>query len=114
MGPVSLEEPIFPLHDHAEVLIVEEEHLDGDIFAGAGGQFLDIHEDAPVAIDVDDERFRVGDLGPHRRRQAEAHRSQTARREPRPRPAELVELCGPHLVLAHPDRDDRVALGCQP
>ena len=114
VGPIPLEEAVLPLHDHAEVLVVEEQHLDRDVLTGAGGEFLDVHEDAAVAVDVDDERVGVGHLGSHRGWEAEAHRPQAARRDPRPRPAELVELGGPHLVLADPDGDDRVALGRQP
>ena len=114
MGTVSLVEPVLPLHHHAEVLVVEEQHLDGDVFTVAGGELLDVHEDAAVSIDVDNERLWMGDLGPHRRRQSESHRAQATRGEPRPGATELVELCRPHLVLAHADRDDRVAFGREP
>ena len=71
-------------------------------------------EDAAVSIDVDNERLWMGDLGPHRRRQSESHRAQATRGEPRPGATELVELCRPHLVLAHAHRDDRVAFGREP
>ena len=46
----------------------------------------------------------MGDLGPDRGGQAEAHRPQAAAGKPGPRLAELVELGRPHLVLAHARR----------
>ena len=114
VGAVPLEEAILPLHHHAEVLVVEQEHFHRDVLGLAGGQLLDVHQDAAVAIDVDHERVGTGHLRPHRRRQAEAHRAEAARGEPRSRPAEGVELGGPHLVLAHADGNHRVLLGREP
>ena len=41
--PITLMEAVFPLHDHPEVLVVEQQHLHWELFAEAGGQFLNVH-----------------------------------------------------------------------
>ena len=114
MGPIALEEPILPLDHHPEVLVVEQQHLDWDVFRPAGGKLLNVHQDAAVAVDVDNERPGAGHLGSHRCRQPEAHRAQPARREPGPRPAKLEKLGRPHLVLTHAHGHDCVAVGREP
>ena len=78
MRPIALKESVFPLHHHAKVLVIEEQHFDGNIFAVARREFLDVHEDAPVAVDVHHERLRVSHLCAHGRRQTEAHRAKPA------------------------------------
>ena len=103
-------EPVLPLHDHAQVLVVEHDDLDRQLLAMDGGQLLDIHEEAAVAVDVDDQGVGEGGLGAHRGGQAIAHRSQSARGDPGPRVLEPAPLRGPHLVLADAGRHDELAL----
>ena len=80
MGPVALHEAVFPLHDHAQVLVVEQQHLHRQLLAEAGGQLLDVHLEAAVAVDVDHEPVGELALRAHRGGQAEAHRAQAAAR----------------------------------
>ena len=68
VGPVALHEAVFPLHDHAEVLVVEQQHFHGQVFAEAGGQLLDVHLEAAVAVDIDHEAIGELALHAHRRR----------------------------------------------
>ena len=82
VGPVAGHEPIFPLDDHAQMLIVQQQHFDRQILAVAGGQFLDIHLKTAVAIDIDDQGVRMGGLGAHRGGQTESHRSQPGTGQP--------------------------------
>ena len=95
-------------------MLFKQQHLDRQFFAVAGGHFLDVHQQAAVAVDVDHQLVGMGRLGAHGGRQAEAHRAQPAAGEPAPRLAELVILGRPHLMLAHADGDDSVAILGQP
>ena len=104
-------EPVFPLHDHAQVLIVEHDHLDRQLLAMDRGQLLNVHDKAAVAVDVDDERVREGGLCSHRGGQAIAHRPQAARGDPGAGMLQLGPLGGPHLMLADSGRHDELALG---
>ena len=108
VSPVTLEEAIFPLHHHAQMLVVQQQHLDRQTLAMAGRQFLDVHLETAIAVDVDYQRIRKGHLGSHRRWQAEAHRAQARAGEPSSGAAELVELGGPHLVLTDAYGNDRI------
>ena len=111
VGPVARVEPVLPLDDHAEVLVVQHDHLDRQVLAVDRGQLLDVHQEAAVAVDVDDQGVGEGGLGPHRGGQAEAHRAEAAGGDPGPRPLELGPLGGPHLVLADAGGHDELALG---
>ncbi len=55
---------VLPLHHHAEVLVVENDGLGRDLLDARGGQFLDVHQERAVAVDVDHLLVRAGDLGP--------------------------------------------------
>ena len=65
VGAVALHEAVFPLNNHAQVLVVEQHDFDRQLFADAGGQFLNIHQDATVAVDIDHELVRIGSRGTH-------------------------------------------------
>ena len=108
LGAVATEEAIFPLHHHPEVLIVQNHHLCGDLFGVASRQFLNVHEETAVAVDVDDEVIGVRDFGPHRGGQAEAHRAEAAAGHPLARLVEREVLRRPHLVLTDAGADDRL------
>ncbi len=73
MSAVALVKPVFPLDHHAQVLIIEHDHLDGQLLAIDGCELLDIHQEAAVAVDVDDQGAGEGGLGAHRGRQAVTH-----------------------------------------
>jgi len=106
MGPVAAEEAVFPLDHHTQVLIVEQKDFSGDFFGIGSGQFLDIHQEAAIAIDVDDQVIRSSDFGAEGRRQAKPHGAQTTAGDPGAGLIEVEELGGPHLMLADPGGDD--------
>ena len=76
-----------------------------------GGQLLDAHQNAGLARNASDGRFGMRELHAQRVRQTHAHRPQPARVDPAARLVELVELRGPHLVLANVRGDVCFALG---
>ena len=104
-------EAVFPLHDHAEVLVVEDEDLGVDLLDLHAREFLDVHQERAVAIDVDDLDVRIRDLGADGGREAEAHGAGTQRADEAARFVEAVILRGPHLVLADASGDDGLTLG---
>ena len=53
MGPVARHEAVFPLHHHAQVLIIQQQHFDGQVLAVTRRKLLNIHQKAAVTIDVD-------------------------------------------------------------
>ena len=68
--------PVFPLHDHPEVLVVQEKALGVDLFDLRGGKFLNAHQEGAVPVDIDDFLVRTGDLDSDGRRIAKSHRPQ--------------------------------------
>ncbi len=54
-------EVVLPLHHHAEVLIVQDDGFRVDFFDVRGGQFLDVHQERAVAIDVNHFLVRMRD-----------------------------------------------------
>ena len=79
MAAISAVKAIFPLHDHAEMLVVQDDRLCRDPLDVRGRQFLNVHQEGAVAIDVDDLFVRVCHLRAQRRRVAKAHRAQARR-----------------------------------
>ena len=51
----SLEEQLLPLLDHAVAAVVEHHDLDRQIVGRHGLELADVHADAGVAVDVDDQ-----------------------------------------------------------
>ena len=92
-------------------MVVEHHDLDRQLVDGGGGQFEKGHLEAAVAGDRNDGLLRVGELGTDRGREAEAHGAGTAGGQPMEGLVVLVELRGPHLVLADVGGDDRLAFG---
>ena len=45
MTTITAVEAVFPLHNHAEVLVVQNNCLCGDALDVRGGELLDIHEE---------------------------------------------------------------------
>ena len=45
VAAVAFVEAVFPLHHHAEVLVVQDERLGGDLLDVGGGEFLHVHEE---------------------------------------------------------------------
>ena len=111
VSSVAFVEFVFPLHHHAQVLIVQDERLGGDLFNVRRRQFLHIHQERPVAVDVDDLLVRAGDLGAERGGIAVTHRAETGAGEKLARKLELVILPGPHLMLAHAGCENRLTPG---
>ena len=52
VAAVGAVEAILPLNDHAEVLVVEHEHLHREVLGVQGGELLDVHHEGAVAVDV--------------------------------------------------------------
>src|SRR5688572_1319857 len=71
LGVALVPEQLLPLADHAQVAVVEDEHLDRDAVLGAGGQLLRVHLDRAVAADHDGRDVGPRDGGAHPGRQAE-------------------------------------------
>ena len=99
MTAVGAVEAILPLHHHAKVLVVQDEHLHRQVLRVERGELLDVHDEGSVAVDVDDDGVGPGGGGANRGGEAEAHGAQAARREPVPRLVKLVMLRRPHLML---------------
>ena len=89
--------------------VVEHHDFDRQIIGRDGFQLADIHADAGIAVDIDDETAALRELRAHRRRQPETHGAHAARGQPQPRSAEVEILRGPHLVLADAGGDDGLA-----
>ena len=73
------EEHLLPLPDHAVALIVEEERLHRQIVVRHRFHLAEVHAQAAIAINVDDQFVRMRELRTDRRRQAKAHRPHRAR-----------------------------------
>ena len=110
MPAVRFEEPILPLHDHAQVQVIEHKRLCRDALHARAGELLDVHHEGSVAINVNDLLVGTRNLRADRARVAVAHRAEPEAADERARLVEIIELRRPHLVLAHARRDDRLAL----
>ena len=106
-----VEEEFLPLADHAEVAVVEDEDLDGELVDGGGGQFKQGHLEAAVTGDGDDGFVGAGELGADGGGEAEAHGAGAAGGEPVVAGVVFVELGSPHLMLADVGGDDGFAFG---
>ena len=106
---ISSVEAVLPLHDHAEVLVVQNDCFRRDALDVGCGELLDIHQKRSVTIDVDHLFVRHGDFRAHRCGVAESHGSQPGRGDEGAGLVEIIKLPGPHLVLTHAGGDDRLA-----
>ena len=111
LSAVRAVEAVFPLGNHAEVLIVQNHGFDGELFDRHRAEFLNVHEHGTVAVNVDDGLVRMRGGHPARGSKTEAHRSRAERGNEGTRLAELEVLRRPHLVLTDTRADNRVALG---
>lgn len=111
VAAVAFEEVVFPLDDHAEVLVVEDDDFGVDFFDACGGEFLDVHEEAAVAVDVDDLAVWAGDFGAECGGVAEAHGAEACGGDEGAGVDVGVVLASPHLVLADACGDDGFAVG---
>ena len=102
-----------PLPDHAITEVVENDDLDREPVGSRGFKLADVHAHAAVAVDVDNEAIRFGNLGADGGRQSKPHRPHASGSQPEPWLAEIEVLSGPHLVLTDTCRDDCLA-ACQP
>ena len=102
-------EQLLPLADHAEVVVVDDQHLDRQLVHRRGGQLGQGHLEAAVADHGPHRLVRTAQLGADGGREAEAHGAGAARRQPVVVLGREQELRGPHLVLAHVGDDDGVA-----
>ncbi len=106
-----LVEEILPLLDHALEVVVEDGDFDRDVVFGGGGEFVHGHEEAGVAVDVDDDFAGAAELGADGAGEAVAHGAQAAAGDHLAGIAPAVELGGPHLMLADAGGDDGFAVG---
>ena len=111
MAAVAAVEVVLPLHDHTEVLVVEDNGLGGDLLDVGGGEFLNVHQEGTIAIDVDDLFVGATDLGTDGGGESVAHGTEAGGGDELAGMPVFVPLTGPHLVLADAGGDDGVALG---
>ena len=76
VAAVRIVKAIFPLNDHAEMLVVDDHRLGRDAFDVGCGQFLDVHQERAVAIDIDDLFVGKCDLRAERGGIAVPHRAE--------------------------------------
>lgn len=103
-------EEVLPLRDHALLLVVEDDHLDADVELSGGRQLGEGHAEGGIAVDVDDERVGLGDLGADGGGQTEAHGTETTGGDHGAGMAPAEVLGGPHLMLADAGGDVGVVL----
>ena len=108
---MALVHHVFPLADHPEKAVVQDEDLERDPVGDQGAELLDVHLKTAVAVDQDERVDRVGEPGADGRGQTEAHGPEPARADPLARPAEAIILRRPHLMLADTRDQGRVARG---
>ena len=92
------------------MLIVQDYHFNRNIFRKDGAEFLNVHLERTVAVDIDDGFFRNGEFRAHGSGKPEAHGAETAGGQKLTRIFERVELCCPHLVLPHARNDHGFAV----
>src|SRR5207249_678041 len=102
---------VFPLHDHAEVLVIEDHRFGSDLLDMRRGEFLDVHQERAVAIDIDNLFVWTRDFGAERGWIPIAHSAEASAGEQLPRVFIFIILPGPHLMLADAGGDDRVTAG---
>ncbi len=103
-------EHLLPLLDHAQRTVVDGDDLDGHPVLQAGRELLNVHLYRAIAGDAADHRVRVGKLGPHGSRNAEAHGAEAAGVDPLARFDKRIVESGKHLVLADVGGDERLTL----
>mmetsp|Transcript_8550 Transcript_8550/g.14732 ORF Transcript_8550/g.14732 Transcript_8550/m.14732 type:complete len:568 (+) Transcript_8550:1011-2714(+) len=91
------------------MLVVDDHHLHRDVLGGEGGEFLNVHEEGAVAVNVNHQRIRAGHLCTDGRREAETHRAEPTGGDPVARLREGVPLRREHLMLPDACGDDRLA-----
>ena len=111
MAAIACVELIFPLHHHAEVLVVQNDRLGRDLLDVRGRQLLHVHQERAIAIDIDHLLVRTRHFCAKRRRIAVAHRAEPGAGQELARERVSVILRRPHLMLAHAGRNDRFAFG---
>ena len=111
LGEAALVEQVLPLVDHAQGMVVEDDHDDGDVVVGDGGQLLAVHTEAAVAGHEQHRFLGVAHLGADGGAEAEAHGAEAAGGDELAGVVEVEVLDGPHLMLAHVGTYDGVA-GC--
>ena len=102
---------LLPLADHAELLVVEQGDLHRDVVLDEGHQLLERHLEPAVAGDRPGLALGGAEGRAHRRRDAEAHRPEPARRDVLVREPEAGVAGEPHLVLADVGDVGRLVLG---
>ena len=110
MTSVAVEEVVLPLDHHSQVLVVQHDGLGGDLLDVGGGQFLNVHQEGSVAIDVDHLLVGASHLGAQGRRVTVTHGTETGAGDELAGELVLVPLTRPHLMLADAGGDDRFTL----
>ena len=106
-----LKKDLLPLANHPQSAIIDDGDLDRNAVLHNGGEVVQGHLESAVAHDGDHLSIGKCHLRTHGRRDAIAHRTESAGREPGARAREFPELGAPHLVLAHVDRSDGILAG---
>ena len=102
---------LLPLANHAVTEVIQHDDFDGQVVGRGRLKLANVHANAGVTVDIDDDAIGLRELRADRGRQTEAHRAHAAGRQPQTRLAKVEILRSPHLVLADAGGDDRFALG---
>src|SRR6202034_910708 len=108
LGVVALVEQLLPLPHHAEIFVVDDDHLHGKAKTVDCSQFLDVHLKSTIARDTKHTGVRLRELNADRGGQCETHGAKSAERDESARRGRSIALCGPHLVLAYIGNDHAV------
>src|SRR5215467_15272149 len=106
LSVIALIKKLLPLPYHAQILVVDDHHLDRQIQSSHGGEFLNIHLEAAVARNTKHGRLGLRELNANRGWQGESHRTQTAGSDESSWRIRAISLRRPHLVLADIGKDD--------
>lgn len=103
-------EEVLPLRDHALLLVVEDDDLDANVELSRSGELGEGHAEGGIAVNVNDESIRLGDLGADGGGETIAHGTETTGGDHGTGVAPAEVLSGPHLMLADTGGDVGVVL----
>mmetsp|Transcript_32152 Transcript_32152/g.56451 ORF Transcript_32152/g.56451 Transcript_32152/m.56451 type:complete len:298 (+) Transcript_32152:92-985(+) len=101
-------EEVLPLLNHALEVVVEDQSFDSDVELTRSHQLHARHAVGRIAVDVNHNLFRRGELGTDRSGETVAHRPEASGGDHGAREGPAIVLCRPHLVLTDACGDENV------